>query len=158
MSQGLGDLVLPSSLALLQEKLFNDFTAVDHDVTVCTRFTAVENTNWQTFVHTFEDWYNTDPYFNFWTVGSLYNTGLEIQTQILAWQQKIEAAGCVLSEPLIVQPTPGLDWGTIKTIVIAAAVIGVAVTVYPVVKEAAAVSKTIRTSKPAPRPARPATT
>lgn len=150
--QGLGSLVGPSSVALLQEKLFNDFTAVDHDVSLCTKLSAAERTNWITFVHTFENWYNVDPdsWGSYWTEGSLYDTGLELQTQIIAWQQKLQTEGCALSEPLISSPPPGIDWGTIKTIFVAAAVIGAAVTVYPLVKEATEVSKSIRTSRAKP--------
>lgn len=153
--QGLGSLVGPSSVALLQEKLFNDFTAVDHDVSLCTKLSAVERTNWISFVHTFENWYNVDPnsWGSYWTEGSLYDTGLELQTQIIAWQQKLQADGCTLTEPLISPPALGLDWGTIKTIAIAAAVIGTAFVVYPLITEGVAVSKDVRAhykTKPTP--------
>lgn len=144
--QGLGSLVGPAAVALLQEKLFNDFTAVDHDVSACTKLSATERTNWATFVHSFEAWYNVEPYSwgSYWTEGSLYDTGLQLQTQILAWQQKLQADGCTLTEPLIEQPAPGLDWGTIKTIVVAAAVLGTAFVVYPLITEGVAVSKDVR--------------
>ena len=139
----------PNSVALLQEKLFVDFTAVDHDVSVCKALSPALRSNWIQFVHTFEDWYNIEPYTwsSYWTAADLYDRGLQLQTQILSWQQLLQTAGCTLSEPMIVPPPPGVDWSALKVIAVSLAVVGAAFVVYPVIREATATARDFRTSR-----------
>jgi hypothetical protein len=145
----LGDLVFPSSVEDLQNKLFNDFTALDHDVSVCTNLPTAVRTNWVTFVHTFEAWYNIDPntFSGYWTAGELYDQGLQIQTQLIAWQAAISKAGCTLSEPAIAPPPIGINWDAAKTIVASIAVITVAIVTFPIVLEGVDTFRSYRESR-----------
>lgn len=148
IAQGLGAFVLPSSVISLQDKLFNDFAAVDHDVTVCAGLSTTQKTNWVAFVHSFQAWYNIDPttFSSYWTAGTLYDQGLQFQSQLIAWQQTIKSSGCTLTEPDIVSPAPGIDWSALKTIAIAGAVLGTGFFLYPIIREATATARQIRTS------------
>lgn len=144
--QGLGALVFPSSVADLQEKLFNDFVAVDHDVTACTGLDAATRSNWLAFVASFEAWYNVDPYTwtGYWTAGNLYDQGLQLQTQLISWQAQLKTANCTLTEPDISPPPAGVDWSSLKFIAASIAVVAVAFVAFPVVTETVAAVRAAR--------------
>jgi hypothetical protein len=135
----IGALVFPSSVATLQQKLFNDVVALDGDVARSTApgLTASLRASWVSFVATFEAWYNLDPYTlsGYFTAGTLYDQGLQLETQLAAWQQTMLAAGVTLSEPIFAPPPPGVDWSALAAIAVSAAIVAGAFVVYPVVKE-----------------------
>lgn len=149
MNQGVGGLVGPANVEQLQTKLFNDFTAVDHDVATCAAFSKVEKDNWVLFIHSFEAWYNIDPYSwsGYWSAGDLYDQGLQFQTQLIAWQQKIQSVGCALTEPLIAPPPQGVDWSSLKVIAASVAVVAGAVLLFPIIMEGTATARELRLAR-----------
>jgi hypothetical protein len=140
----IGALVFPSSVALLQEKLFNDMTALDGDVARSTApgVTSAMRASWVAFVATFEAWYNTDPYSfaSYWTEGNLYDQGLQLEQQLASWQKQFLAAGATLTEPTFAPPPVGVDWSAIKAIAVSVAVVAGAFVAYPLVKEVTALT------------------
>lgn len=129
--------VLPSNVADLQEKLFNDVAALDRDVQAAGVLSAAQRATWAGFMGDFERWYNVDPYSfsSYWTAGTLYDQGVQLEQTLASWQATLAKLGARLTEPTFAPPSTGLDWSALKVIAVCAAVIAGAVVAFPVSRE-----------------------
>ncbi len=90
--------------------------AVGADITACTALPADEQTAWQAFYTAWRQFYCRNetgtcdqPDYSVFGMGGQYDD-LEVwDANVYAWQQKVSAAGCGVSDPLVAPPTPTAD-------------------------------------------------
>lgn len=103
---GLLTIVYPSTLADQKARIVAAAAGTDSSVKSCLKLDPTIVANWSLFYAALSAFFQEDP--GVWGWGSRYERGEAYEVELVAWQERLQAAGCVLAVP-IVHPPPAAD-------------------------------------------------